>query len=165
MKGRRVKITWMVGLLPVAVVIFLYWDSILMGVAGNFAVIVGGIPSEQDVSDAREVYQTIASHHHFNRSLAALPGRAPVFDSPGSHSLITVPMMVAIYFVTNREDQDTLIGELEELRKIKTMKPIKIMFYSEENWKTSGPVINTAEGPAQGGERGPERPIREVTIK
>jgi len=165
MKSGRVKITWIVGFLAVALVTFLWWDNIAMGVVGNFAAIVGGIPSEQDTSDAREVYQTIASHHHFNRSLAALPGRAPVFSSPGSRSLITVPIMVWIYYVTSRDDQDKLIRVLEELRKTKNMKPIKVRFYAEENWTTSGPVINTVEGPAQSGDRGPEHPIREVMIK
>lgn len=165
MKIGRGKMKWIFSILAATLVVLLWWDNILMGVIGNFAAIVEGIPSQQDTRDAEEVYQTIISHHNFDRSLAALPGRAPVFSSPGSRSLITTPIKVKIYYVTRTEDQDKIIRELDKLRKAKNMKPINVKFYSQENWRTSGPVITTEEGPVQSGERGPEQPIREVTIR
>jgi len=163
--NRRRKISWAIALFAIALIALFWWDYILLAVVGTSVEIVAGHPSKQDRSDARELCQAIASHHNFPRSLASLPGRAPVFCDAGSRSLITIPIGVSIYYVTSRDDQDKLIRELERLRKTKNLKPIKVSFYSEENWIPYGPVISTQDGPSQGGKRGPEHPIREVTIK
>lgn len=163
--SRRSKISWAIALFAIALIALFWWDYILLVVVGTSVEIVAGHPSKQDRADALEVCQAIDSHHNFTRSLAALPGRSPVFCNPGSRSLITVPIKVRIYYVTSRDDQDKLIRELERLRKTKNLKPIKVNFYAEENWIPYGPARSTEDGPWQGGRRGPEHPIREVTIK
>ena len=75
-------------------------------------------------------------------------------------------MYVSIYTVTKKDEQDKLITELTKLRRVRNMKPMKVNFYAEENWKFEGPLIQTERGPFRAYmERGPERVIRDVKIK
>ena len=167
MKFQGRKITWIVGLVVVVGVLIFHGEVILFGVSGIADALIYGFPSSQDRADRMEVYHAIAACHTFERSgLMKSAGEPPVYCNPGSRGLVTRPIWVNIYYVPNKDGQDKIIRELDKLRKAKQMKPIEVNFYAEENWKVSGPLINTPHGtfPASA-ERGPERAIRKVTIK
>jgi len=133
------------------VVVFLWWDNIVYGVAGGSYLLLHGFSLEKDRIEAKQVYETIISSHHFDHSSPFDRSQPPVYYEGGSHFLLTAPIDVTMYFVTSKADQDAIIEALRDLQRQQRTKPIRLRFYAEENWSS-------------GGRRGPEELLREVTV-
>jgi hypothetical protein len=68
-----------------------------------------------------------------------------------------------VHGVTNRTAQDRILGNLVKYRRQVSTHPVRVGFYESENW-TPRHVDSTGKGWG-GGERGPEKLIRIVTLR
>ena len=149
---KRFVLVLLVGLLALGAIwreqiSFVLWSAV--------SPIVMGIPTEKDRADADDAYQTILGAFEFSAPSVSVPNRMPVFCTPGSRSLITIPLKIRVYRVRTKPDQDRIVIALEKLRRERNTKPITIEFYEEENWM----------GTPGSGERGSETLTRAEVIK
>lgn len=67
---------------------------------------------------------------------------------------------IKIYGVIDEDRQDAIVGTLKRYRQQPQTRPLLVQFYEKENWQTWS---NPSTG-AHGGRRGPEVPIRVISV-
>jgi hypothetical protein len=129
-------------------------DTVRLIVCSALQVLVYGLPTDSDRAQAQRIRNEIVSTHHFAHTSLSQPGQPPVFYSPGSKMLLTLPAVVHVYDVQDRTEQDRIAAALMSFVAKKQSKPCKICFYDRENWIIDG----------NSGTRGLETQLRCVRI-
>jgi len=68
---------------------------------------------------------------------------------------------IKIYGVTDQGHQDAIIETLKSYRHHTRTKPLLVQFYEKENWQ----VWSNPSTGVQGGKRGPEVPLRVISVR
>jgi hypothetical protein len=144
--------------LLVAVVVFATSDSVRSVVWFAVGMSLYGVTSAKQVDQATalldDVTSAIIAIHHFPSNSASRPDRPPVFVNPGSRLILTLPVVVSVYEVTDKAEQDKVIAAVQALLPDHGLESFDLQFMDHENWIVHGNV----------GERGPELQLRRVRI-
>lgn len=130
-------------------------DSVRFVVLSNVSLCLYGMPTPKDRQDADVVVDVIKGAHKFTHKSVSQPGYEPVFVTPGSRLLIVQPIVVSVYDVTSRDNQNKIVDAVRNLVVRRLLMPVEISFIDHENWIVDGP---------NSGHRGPETQLRKVYI-
>jgi len=130
-------------------------DSVRFVVLSNVSLCLYGMPNPKDRQDAELVVEVIKGAHKFTRESVLRPGSEPVFVTPGSRLLIVQPIVVKVYDVASRDDQNKIVDAVRNLVVGRLLIPVEISFIDHENWIVDGPNSD---------HRGAETQLRKVYI-
>jgi hypothetical protein len=109
-----------------------------------------GITTAKDVEKAAALEEAVTnkttSIHPFLQNSMSRPDRPPIFITPGSRAIFTLPPVIAIYTITDRGEQDKVIAAVQAVMPDQKLKQVDLQFMDHENWIVHGNI----------GERGPE---------
>jgi hypothetical protein len=111
------------------------------------------------VTECPSIVQAVEAKHQIPPSLST-PGRPGIFCDMGVHlPFLDTYVIVIVYGVTNRTEQDAIVATLENVRH-DLSRNILLRFIDKENWTT----WSDSRTGNSGGHRGPELPTREVWL-
>ena len=120
-----------------------------------------GISTAGDVAECSQIVREFLRQHDLPKSSKSVPGKAPVFCNAGARGYIfTTPPTVVIYGTVDRTRQDQYLVALDSIRRGAGAKKLRVMFFEQENWIE----WKSKETGAYGGDRGPERLLRNETL-
>lgn len=129
-------------------------DTCRYFVSALVSAFVYRVPTDADRSQAELLRSEVVRIHHFRRLSASMPSEPPVFCSPGSKGLLTLPATLWVYDVRDRAEQDRIDSALRNLIVRNAAGPCKVYYYDHENWLVDGNM----------GSRGAETQLRCVRI-
>jgi hypothetical protein len=92
----------------------------------------------------------------------SMPGRAALYCGSEKYGMFLWPFnVVGVYGVIDPAAQDRVLRNIRKHQRETNGFPIRIMFYESEHWTA---WRNRKTGAVAGGERGPEKLIRVVTL-
>lgn|ERR1700687_1774722 len=142
----RRAVPWLIGGL---VVVYVY------------AFLVATTTGDLELYECKNLAAAVRAKHSIPDSKSS-PGNPAIF----CHLEVQLPLLfrydkVYVYGVVDKNSQDSIALTLQSFHRQYQSRKILIQFFENENWKTwSNP--DTGD---QGGERGPEIPIRLIWIK
>jgi hypothetical protein len=137
-----------------AVGTFVISDTARFVVLTSAYAVLYGSPTDKDWEGANALFEKVISVHHFELDSRSVPGRPPVFFSPGSKFLLTLPTEIQVYDVLDSGEQNRILAALQKLIRSQNLRPARVRFLVYENWIQSGGF----------GSRGPETQMRLVYI-
>lgn len=150
----RVVVYITATLLLISVVSFAVSDSVRFIVCRMTVYGLYGSPTEKDREDAEALFDRITSVHHFVLDSRSVPGRPPVFFNAGSRLVLTNPTRIEVYDILDKPEQDRIVTAVQEVVRIRNLRPVEVRFLVYENWTQNGGL----------GTRGSETQMRLVRV-
>jgi hypothetical protein len=125
----------------------------------GFYYLMARVTSGNDVLECKAITGLVLSRHAIPESVST-PGRPAIFCDAKARGLLSKRFAhLRIYGVTDKSQQDSILETLEARQP--HSREVTVAFYEKENWKTWS---DSGTG-KRGGEREPEIPIREASIR
>jgi hypothetical protein len=143
---------------------------VLLVLIGAWSLFMGSLPIvfSQDAKEAGGIVKHVADHYDFYATSKVAPERKPVFCTPGARRFGAgrmlfgpVPHRIEIYSITETNAQNEILDLIRGYRSKMGLRPVRVVFYREENWT----VHTNNDGSVAGGSRGKEEVLRSVNLE
>ena len=125
-------------------------------------VLLYGMPSASDMTEASDVVDFVKSHFSFTEKSKPMPSGWPIYCRAGPRGMLgTSPHTIIVYTVRDRQRQDEILDLVRQCQKERRLRSINVNFYRDENWIS----FVSPDGETSGGHREKEELIRSEKLK
>jgi hypothetical protein len=141
-------------------VLFFVLSVLCMCFAYGYLLLLATTTTTWELAECSGLGKAVEAEHFIPTSVSKPSSPAFFCDLAVRYPFLQRFDDLKIYGVTDHDRQDAVIETLKRYRHQAHTKPLRVQFYEKENWQTWS---NPATG-VHGGRRGPEIPLRVVSL-